>query len=87
MKKIIKLIINFLKKLFGINTDENKSSTISGDTANSGNNEENNYSGEPQITPSDNTEQEDEEIDCSKLKIIPHNESGNGGKIIFKTNL
>lgn len=87
MKNIIKLIINFFKRLFGIKAEENKpSEPLSGDVVDSGSTEENNGSDEPQIVPSGNTEQE-EEFDCSKLKIIPSNEVGNGGKITFKTNL
>ena len=96
MKNFIKLIINFFKKLFGIKTEENKpqtvpsedenkpSETLSGDVVDSGSTEENNGSDEPQNTVSGNTE---EEFDCSKLRIMPSNEIGNGGKITFKTNL
>ena len=96
MKNIIKLIINFFKKLFGIKTEENKPQTVpsedenkssetsSGDVVDSGGTEENNGSDEPQNTVSGNTEEED---DCSKLIIMPSNEIGNGGEITFKTNL
>jgi hypothetical protein len=85
MKNIIKLIIRFFKRLFGIKTEENKpSEPLSGDVMDSGSTEENNGSDEPQNTVSENTEEED---DCSKLIIMPSNEIGNGGEITFKTNL
>ena len=85
MKNIIKLIIDFFKRLFGIKTEENKpSEPLSGDVVDSGSTEENNGSDEPQNTVSGNTE---EEFDCSKLRIIPSDEIGNGGEITFKTIL
>ena len=85
MKNIIKLIIDFFKRLFGIKTEENKpSESLSRDVVDSGSTEENNGSDEPQNTVSGNTE---EEFDCSKLRIIPSDEIGNGGEITFKTIL
>lgn len=52
MKNIIKLIINFFEKLFGIKIKKNNSNNS-------------------QIIPSSDIEQDEENFDCSKLKIVP----------------